>query len=186
MPTGADGCKHVRADECQTPWFPGTFVANCRHWSPMIANGRQWSPLVATGRQWFGGRSTSPAPYQRTARRPHATVRPRIPQRHHIRLIGSYVGQPVRKNSSYGQFQFHAGPPPPAPPAFKVERKANAECIATRRRRDPCQRNTTLWAGGLGGGSMDWEGPDSCRSEGAGMGDMGWSWTFCFLTGGML
>ena len=174
VPTGADGCKRVRTgvDEGQTPWFPGTFVANCRHWSPMIANGRQWSPLVAAGRQWFGGRSTSPAPYQRAARRPHATVRPRIPQRHHIRLIGSYVGQPVRKRFSYDQFQFHAGHPhaTPAPPAFKVERKANVECECSASSTRSMSAPYNIVGGGFGGGSMDWEGEDSCRPDGGGHG----------------
>ena len=149
VPTGADGCKRVRtgADECQTPWLPGTFVANCRQWSPTIVNGRQWSPLVAAGRQWFGGRSTSPAPYQRTARRPHATVRPRIPQRHHIRLIGSDVGQPVRKKSSVmASFNFTpvTRTPPPHPPPSTLSVRRTSSASAARSRRDPCQRHTTL------------------------------------------
>ena len=177
MRTDANVCGRVRTSArhlgFQAPVSPT--VANCRHWSPMIANGRQWSPLVAAGRQWFGGRSTSPAPYQRTARRPHATVRPRIPQRHHIRLIGSYVGQPVRKKVQLWPVSISGRSPAlhPRTPAFKVERKANVECECSASSTRSMSAPYNIVGGGFGGGSMDWEGEDSCRPEGVGMGDMG-------------
>ena len=180
---GADGCGRMQtcADRCGR--VPDTLASRhlCRQLSPMVANDRQWSTMVATGRRWSpmvrrslykpGAIPAHSSPTARYRPTPHPAATPHPSDRQLCRSTRQ------KKKFSYGQFQFHAGHPhaTPAPPAFKVERKANVECECSASSTRSMSAPYNIVGGGFGGGSMDWEGEDSCRPEGVGMGDLGWS-----------
>ena len=149
---GADGCGRMQtcADGCGRG--PDTLVSRhlCRQLSPMVANDRQWSAMVATGRRWSpmvrrslykpGAIPAHSSPTARYRPTPHPAATPHPSDRWLCRSTRQ------KKKFSYGQFQFHAGHPhaTPAPPPSNLSVRRMSSASAARRRRDPCQRHTTL------------------------------------------
>ena len=148
---GADGCGRMQtcADGCGR--VPDTLVSRhlCRQLSPLVANDRQWSTMVATGRRWSpmvrrslykpGAIPAHSSPTARYRPTPHPAATPHPSARQLCRSTR-------QKKISYGQFQSQAGHPhsTPAPPPSKLNVRRTSSASAARRRRDPCQRHTTL------------------------------------------